>query len=71
MSDLTDRLREHVANMPAFPSAPWQAMHEAADIHSCHDNCARAGCVNARLRERVRVLEAAALAAGLHGSSAQ
>ena len=29
----------------------------AADIHSCHAGCTRAGCVNARLRERVRVLE--------------
>ena len=29
----------------------------AADIHSCHAGCTRSGCVNARLRERVRVLE--------------
>jgi len=29
----------------------------AADIHSCHDGCKRAGCVNARLRERVKVLD--------------
>lgn len=25
----------------------------AADIHSCHDQCTRAGCVNARLRAEV------------------
>jgi len=25
----------------------------AIDIHSCHANCTRAGCVNARLREEV------------------
>ncbi len=29
----------------------------AADIHSCHAGCTRAGCVNAGLRERVKVLE--------------
>jgi len=31
MSDIVERLRDHVANMPMFPSAPWRAMHEAAD----------------------------------------
>ena len=27
------------------------------DVHSCHNNCTRAGCVNRRLRERVTHLE--------------
>ena len=25
----------------------------ASGIHSCHDNCTRSGCVNARLREQL------------------
>ena len=27
------------------------------DVHSCHPDCAKAGCVNRRLRERVKHLE--------------
>ena len=27
------------------------------NVHSCHNNCTRAGCVNRRLRERVTHLE--------------
>jgi hypothetical protein len=33
------------------------ANEEARDIHSCHADCPRNGCVNRRLRERIEALE--------------
>jgi len=32
---------------------------KAIDVHSCHANCTRSGCVNARLREAIKHYEAA------------
>ena len=63
MTDITERLRR------IYVSEGANYVQEAADlidklraerdalvndVHSCHNNCTRAGCVNRRLREQVR-----------------
>jgi len=46
-ADEIERLRTELANLRAI------------DVHSCHANCTRSGCVNARLRNEVDDLRAA------------
>lgn len=45
-ADRIGRLLAHIANL------------EVREIHTCHDDCKKDGCVNRRLRERVEVIEA-------------
>lgn len=60
--DLIRRLRNRSATQPENFGLDEEAADalEAmqADIHSCHPNCARAGCVNERLRAEVEALRA-------------
>ena len=55
-----DQLHAHAAAVSAADNAALKTMladARAADIHSCHDDCTRDGCVNGRLRERIEALE--------------
>jgi hypothetical protein len=66
MTDITTRLRsiyvseganyvQEAADLIECLRAERKAL--VNDVHSCHPDCAKAGCVNRRLRERVAHLE--------------
>jgi hypothetical protein len=66
MTDITTRLRSiyvseganyvtEAADLIECLRAERKAL--VNDVHSCHPDCAKAGCVNRRLRERVAHLE--------------
>ena len=65
MTDITERLRsiyvseganyvQEAADLIECLRAERKAL--VNDVHSCHPNCAKAGCVNVRLREQVKAL---------------
>jgi hypothetical protein len=61
-ADLIDNLRSKQARADQYHAAELAditAERDALvnDVHSCHPDCAKAGCVNRRLRERVAHLE--------------
>jgi hypothetical protein len=66
MTDITERLRsiyvseganyvQEAADLIECLRAERKSM--VNDVHSCHANCTKAGCVNRRLRDRVAHLE--------------
>ena len=66
MTDITERLRRiYVAEGANYVQEAADLIDKLRaerdqlvnDVHSCHNNCTRAGCVNRRLRERVKHLE--------------
>ena len=66
MTDITERLRRlYVQDGTNYVQEAANAIEQLRaerdqlvnDVHSCHPNCFKAGCVNRRLRERVAHLE--------------
>jgi hypothetical protein len=66
MTDITERLRrlyvqdgtnyvQEAADLIECLRAERKAL--VNDVHSCHPNCSKAGCVNVRLQARVKMLE--------------
>ena len=73
MTDITERLRRiYVAEGTNYVQEAadlidkLRAERDALvnDVHSCHNNCTRAGCVNRRLRDALESIVMASVALG-------